>query len=95
MYFVSRGRLDILSEGDGRRHGELEAGDYFGDLSLLLGERRTASVRALTHSDVFHLSAFDFNRLKSEYEEFRDVLKAVSAEKSEKLADLVMDGCVL
>ena len=47
------------------------------------------------HSDVFHLSASHFKRLQAEYGEFREVLKAVSADKSEKLADLVLDGCVL
>jgi hypothetical protein len=95
MYFVSSGRLSILSGGGDEEVAELLPGDYFGDLSLLLGERRTASVQASTHCDLFFLPASDFVRLKSEYDEFKSVLKAVSSEKSEKLAALVLDGCVL
>ena len=70
-------------------------GDYFGDLSLLLGERRTASVHALTYSDVFLLPAREFERLKTEYEEFREVLKEISTEKTERMAELVIQGVVL
>jgi hypothetical protein len=95
IYFVSRGHLTISSAGGTLSHGDLAPGDYFGDLSLLLGERRTASVRALTNCDVLYLSAPEFSRLKAEYNEFRDLLKTISSEKSEKLAALVLDGCVL
>ncbi len=95
LYFVSRGRMVITAEGGRRELAQLEAGDYFGDLSLLLGERRTATVRAATHCDVFFLPAGEFARLRAEYEEFREVLKATSSEKSEKLSELVMAGCIL
>ena len=95
IYFVSGGQLTISSEGGARSHGDLAPGDYFGDLSLLLGERRTASVQALTNCDVLYLSTAEFNRLKTEYSEFRDLLKTISSEKSEKLVALVLDGCVL
>ncbi len=95
IYFVSRGTLEITSGPEGESHGTLGPGDYFGDLSLLLGERRTASVHALTYSDVFLLPAREFERLKTEYEEFRDVLKKVSSEKTERMAELVMEGVLL
>jgi len=95
IYFVSRGTLEITSGPEGESHGTLGPGDYFGDLSLLLGERRTASVHALTYSDVFLLPAREFERLKTEYEEFRDVLKKVSSEKTERMAELVLEGVLL
>jgi hypothetical protein len=95
IYFVSRGRLEIVSGPDGVSHGTLEAGDYFGDLSLLLEERRTASVRALAYSDVFLLPAQEFERLKADYEEFKEVLKVISSEKTEKMAELVIEGVIL
>jgi hypothetical protein len=95
LYFVSSGRSVIAREEEEQVFGELEPGDYFGDLSLLLGERRTASVRALTHMDVFFLSSRDFERLKTEYPEFKDALREIASGKSDKLADLVSEGCVL
>jgi hypothetical protein len=93
--FVSKGSLEIVSDGASGFHGTLEAGDYFGDLSMLLGERRTASVRAVTFCDVFVLQRPDFERIKAEYPEFREVLKSISSQKTEKLSNLVMEGVVL
>lgn len=93
--FISRGAVAITSEGGLKAHGTLEAGDHFGDLSLLLGERRTASVRAETYCDVFFLARDEFERIKTEYVEFRDVLKRISAERTEKVSELVLDGVVL
>jgi hypothetical protein len=37
----------------------------------------------------------DFNRIKEESPEFREVLKKVSAERSERLSELILDGVVL
>ena len=81
---------------EGRRsHGILEAGEHFGDLSLMLGEKRTAGVRATTYCDVFVLDREDFNRIKDQYSELRDVLKSVSGEKSERMSELVLEGVIL
>jgi len=95
IFFLSGGSAEILSDEGRRSHGMLSAGDHFGDLSLLLGEKRTASVRASTYCDIFVLEREDFNRIKEEYAELREVLKKVSAENSEKMSSLVLDGVVL
>ena len=95
LYFVSRGTIDVVSNNGDTVHGHLERGDYFGDLSLLLGERRTASAIATTYCDVFFLSKNDFERIKQQYPEFREILKTVSSEKSEKLMNFTLAGVVL
>ena len=95
IYFLGRGEAEILSDEGRRSHGTLSAGDHFGDLSLMLGEKRTASVKATTYCDVFVLEQRDFNQIKTEYSELREVLKKVSSEKSEKMSSLILDGVVL
>ena len=95
IYFISGGRVEIWSESGRRSHGTLEAGDHFGDLSLLLGEKRTASVQALTYCDLFVLDRMDFERIKAEYPEFREVLKKVSSARTEKVVSLLLDGVIL
>ena len=60
-----------------------------------VGERRTASVQASAYSDVFLLPAREFDRLKAEYDEFKEVLKVISSEKTEKMAELVIEGIIL
>jgi hypothetical protein len=95
IYFVSRGKMEILSEDGATLYGTLEDGDHFGDLSVLLKEKRTASVKALEYCDVFVLTKADFNSIKSEYSEFREVLQKVSSERTEKMSALVMEGVIL
>jgi hypothetical protein len=95
IYFISRGTVAITSEEGHKSHGTLGSGEYFGDLSMLLGERRTASVAAVSYCELFVLERSDFNKIKNEYEEFREVLKTISSEKSERLTALVLDGVVL
>jgi len=65
------------------------------DLSLLLGERRTASAKALTYCDLLVLPKREFERIKHDYDEFRQALKALFSERSEKISALVLSGAVL
>jgi voltage-gated potassium channel len=95
IYFISGGDAEIVSDEGRASHGTLSAGDHFGDLSLMLREKRSAAVRATTYCDVFVLEGADFERIKNEYEELREVLKRVSAEQSEKMSALVLEGVVL
>jgi voltage-gated potassium channel len=95
IYFLSHGKVEIFSEERGENYGTLEDGDYFGDLSLILKEKRTASVKALTYCEVFILTTTEFNRIRNEYPEFREVLKKVSSEKTEKVINLLLKGVTL
>jgi CRP-like cAMP-binding protein len=40
IYFISKGKTEITSNDGKNRHGTFEDGDYFGDLSLILNEKR-------------------------------------------------------
>jgi hypothetical protein len=95
IYFISRGKVEINTNDGKTQHGTLEDGDYFGDLSLILRERRTASARALTYCEIFKLGRTEFNRIKDEYPEFRDVLTKMSSEKKDKVSAHVLGGVVL
>jgi voltage-gated potassium channel len=95
IYFISQGEMEILSADEQTAHGRLGDGEHFGELSLLLGERRTACVRARSYCDVFRLPKEEFEQLKADYPEFRDVLKRISTDRSEKMSDLVMGGVIL
>ena len=95
IFFIGQGRAEIRTEGGAVSRGALASGDYFGDLSLILGEKRTASVKALTYCEVFVLSKKEFNRIKAIYPEMGDVLKRMSSEKTDKTAALVLAGITL
>lgn len=95
IIFIGHGEMIISSANGKNTHGTLKNGEYFGDISMILGEKRTASVKTLTYCDVFILHKDDFNFIKAEYPEFKDVLKKISSEKSDKVSELVMSKVIL
>jgi voltage-gated potassium channel len=95
IFFIAEGTVEIVSFANEKSYGTLSEGDYFGFMSLTLGERRTASIKALSYCEVLVLDRARFNQIKEEFPEFSDVLKKVSAERSEQLSELLMEGIVL
>jgi voltage-gated potassium channel len=95
IYFVSGGRLSVQRQAGTTPDIELGPGEYFGDLSLMLDERRTASLVTRDYCDLLFLPKADFERFMRRFPEFKEVLSALSAQKSEKMSALVLDGIVL
>lgn len=95
IFFLSSGKAEITSKGGQIQHGIIQDGDYFGDLSLLLNEKRTASVVALAYCEIFVLFRDDFNRIKNEYSELAKVLKMSASERKSQVSVLVLDGVTL
>eukprot|EP01052_Picozoa_sp_SAG31_P011211 SAG31_NODE_630_length_13427_cov_27.066327_9_plen_297_part_00 len=61
MYIVRSGVLDVIS-GDGKvKYASLRKGSYFGEIAVVLGQKRTANVRARKICDLFVLVQKDFN----------------------------------
>ena len=95
IFFISKGSIDIVDENQEKKYFELTRGDYFGILSIMTRERRTATAISKGFSEIFVLSLEDFREIKEAYPEFSEVLKKVSSEKSEKTADMILEGIVL
>lgn len=70
FYIVESGSLRVYVDGDDGRQltlGWLEAGDYFGELALIDGEPRSASVITVTPTELCAISQQDFQEfLKTE-----------------------------
>lgn len=95
IFFIVDGRLTVNSADRSRPHAVLEPGEYFGYLSVLLNERRTASVVAEGYCDLMRLRQTDYQAIMERYPEFREVLTKAAAKKTEKMASLVLEGVVL
>ena len=95
IIFISKGVVEIIDESGDKLFGTMSEGDYFGNLSILLEEKRTASVRTTEFCETFILNADEFFRIKKEYPEFMDVMKKMSAEKTEKTTQLLLEGIVI
>ncbi|MCO4748118.1 MAG: cyclic nucleotide-binding domain-containing protein [Proteobacteria bacterium] len=95
VFVLARGRLEIRSPDGEQVHGHFEAGDFFGLLSLMLGERRSATVRSVGYCDVFVLQKRDLDGIREAFPEFDTLLAEVGHNRSEQLSDLLLDGVVL
>jgi voltage-gated potassium channel len=95
IYFIAAGSAEVITSDSPEAKAHLGAGDYFGDLTLMLGERRGGSVRANEFVEAFRLKASDFERIRGSYPELREVLTKAANEKSESVAHLVLEGIVL
>jgi hypothetical protein len=86
MYFLSNGSVEVVVNDT--RVATLGQGSPFGETALIQGEKRMASVRALTYCDVYKLSKDDFDSLRERYPEFdgqvRKVVEAYIKDTQEK-----------
>jgi small-conductance mechanosensitive channel/CRP-like cAMP-binding protein len=62
MFVVCRGRVRVTVGPDGREVASMEEGGFFGEMSLLTGEARTATVSAATDCDLMEVTADAFRR---------------------------------
>jgi voltage-gated potassium channel len=80
VYFVSHGTVDVEDER-GAKIRSLGEGDFFGELSLLTEEPRSATVRAVGYCDLYTLDRHTFERALARYPDFADHVSRVAAER--------------
>jgi len=84
MFIIVRGRVRIV-EASGRELASLDAGGYFGEMSMLTGQPRSASVQAVDDCEVLELTA---ESLRSVALANPDVLEHISSVVAARRADL-------
>jgi HlyB family type I secretion system ABC transporter len=86
MYVIREGKMRVFVTGQGRERnlGFLRAGDFFGELSVLRGAPRAASVEAITDCGLLALSPEVLGALNAEYPEFKAVMDERAAQYNAK-----------
>ncbi|HUH07553.1 MAG TPA: peptidase domain-containing ABC transporter [Egibacteraceae bacterium] len=76
MFIIEAGRLRAFEQGDHDRRdlAFLRTGDIFGELAVLQGKRRTATVEAVTPATLLRLEAADFHDLMAAHPRFADAI---------------------
>ena len=72
LYIIKTGEVEVFTlDAQGQRLplGRLKEGDFFGEISLLTGRPRTASVRVLQPSELVRLDKRDFDQIISRHPE--------------------------
>ena len=84
MFVVHRGRVRVV-EASGRELAVFEAGGYFGEMSMLTGQPRSATVEAVEECQVVELTAASLREVALANPE---VVTRISAVVAERQADL-------
>jgi CPA1 family monovalent cation:H+ antiporter len=79
MYFISSGQVKVAAAN---QQITLGRGDFFGEMALLLHQRRQADVVAVTYCQLLVLKDEDFGALLKGNKEIRARIDQVAAERS-------------
>ena len=87
LYIIAKGKVSIrvrMDDGD-KEVAQLSQGSYFGEMGLMTGEPRNATVQALTHVDTYHLDKDAFRQLLRLRPELADGVAEVLAKRRVEL----------
>jgi len=90
MYLIQSGLCDVIVEKTGshsQRVASLGSGDFFGEMSLLTGEKRTATVRAREDSVVISIGKDAFKEIIISRPEISEGLAAALAKRQAELKE--------
>ena len=88
MYLLTAGRVAVLvstDDGHEREVARLEAGSFFGEMSLLTGERRTATITALDEVECYRLDKSAFEQVLVARPKVAEYLAEVLARRKTEL----------
>ncbi len=85
MYFISRGAVDVMSADETITYATLTAGQFFGEMALLLSTPRTATVKAKEYCDLYRLDKETFDRVITRYPEFAATIQELADRRRAQL----------
>lgn len=90
MYLIARGvvRVSRTLDGEEREVATLFAGDFFGEMALLHGARRTATCHSVTPCALYELRREDFDAVRAACPGIRESLEVVERERRHELAEM-------
>jgi voltage-gated potassium channel len=81
MFFIGRGEVDILAKDGSTIQAVLRDGDFFGEGALVLGQPRSATVRAVGYCDLYALDKPSFDSIMQRHPEFAAHIEAMIKER--------------
>ncbi len=82
MFFILSGEVEVEIPGKPKR---LRQGDYFGEIALLYDNKRTATVVALTYTELLQLNVVDFKKLLGENPTLKEHISAIARKRLSSL----------
>ena len=83
MYFISQGKVEVISPDGKTIMATLADGDFFGEIAILYSQRRSATVRAIDYCDLYSLDKDTFERVLTHYPDFAQYIRGVAEKRRE------------
>jgi len=87
MYFLYKGKVEVLLAGMPHRIATLESGTFFGEMALFGHPTRTATVRAMQACECRSISHTDFARIVKEFRGEQQYFEDLAAQRRAKLEE--------
>jgi CRP-like cAMP-binding protein len=87
MFVLLKGHARVVLEPSGQEVAIIPPGGFFGEMSMLTGDRRTATVKALDDVSVLEIAARDFRELAIANPSLLDHISTVMSERRIGLED--------
>ncbi len=81
MYFIGRGEVEVLGKDGTSVQAVLRDGDFFGEGALVLGQPRSATVRAVGFCDLYALDKAAFEIIIQRHPQFAAHIEAMIKER--------------
>jgi voltage-gated potassium channel len=78
MYFIAEGEVEVRRDG---QHVRLAAGQFFGEMALIAGTPRNATVVAVGDTRLLRLDVTDFRSLAARQPELLEIIEAENARR--------------
>ncbi|AFY38775.1 MscS Mechanosensitive ion channel [[Leptolyngbya] sp. PCC 7376] len=85
FYIILSGRIEVYAETLKKQLAILEAGNFFGEMSLMLGVPRTATAKALESTLLFAITNKNFKVLLQKHPDFHEALVEELSNHQEEL----------
>jgi hypothetical protein len=95
MFILTSGRVKAYvrkPSGDYMKVQEFEEGDFFGEIAVLTGKPRTATLTAAENSDCLELDRDTLDEITKTHPGVRDVLKKFQAERAKATVMAILKG---
>ncbi|MCW6052988.1 mechanosensitive ion channel [Lyngbya sp. CCAP 1446/10] len=93
FYIILSGSVEVLSQKADKYIATLHEGEFFGEISLLLGTPRTATVKTSEDAILFVVERHDLQKLLIEQPNLADQIAQKLSERQQALRDLgLLDG---
>ena len=93
MYFIQSGQVEVSTEKEGGFVflAKLKPGDFFGEVSVITGKPRTATVKAVTDVRLLEISKEEIQKVVKAYPEVLDALNKYINKRVEDTIATIME----